>query len=313
MSANDAARGANHRRTALLHCVLVAVLAAVLAQGSAAVAAEIRLADDSGRSVTLKQPAQRIISLAPHVTELLFAAGAGEHVVGTVEYSNYPAAAQRIPRIGDSAQLDLERIVALKPDLIVVWQNGNAQRQLDKLLRLGIPVFYNASRRLSDIARAIEQLGRLAGTETIASPTARAFVAREAGLRQRYARLALVTVFYQIWDKPLMTVNGDHLISDVIRLCGGQNVFADLKLLTPVISTEAVLAADPEAIGGVTAEAGQAGNLDGWKKWPRLKAVARDNLFVIPADLITRNTPRILDGAQQLCGHLEAARARRGR
>lgn len=307
MSANDAARGANHRRTALLHCVLVAVLAL----GSAAVAAGIRLADDSGRSVTLKQSAQRIISLAPHMTELLFAAGAGEHVVGTVEYSNYPAAAQRIPRIGDSAQLDLERIVALKPDLIVVWQNGNAQRQLDKLLRLGIPVFYNASRRLSDIARAIEQLGRLAGTETIALPTARAFVAREAELRQRYAGRGLVTVFYQIWDKPLMTVNGDHLISDVIRLCGGQNVFADLKLLTPVISTEAVLAADPEAIGGVTAEAGQAGNLDGWKKWPRLKAAARDNLFVIPADLITRNTPRILDGAQQLCEQLDAARARR--
>src|SRR5471032_1364691 len=309
MSANGAAGGGNHGRAALLHCVLVAVLAL----GSAAVAAEIRLADDSDRSVTLKQPAQRIISLAPHMTELLFAAGAGEHVVGTVEYSNYPAAAQRIPRICDSAQLYLERIVALKPDLIVVWQNGNAQRQLDKLLRLGIPVFYNASRRLSDIARAIEQLGRLAGTETIALPTARAFVAREAELRQRYARRALVTVFYQIWDKPLMTVNGDHLISDVIRLCGGQNVFADLKLLTPEISTEAVLAIDPEAIGGVTAEAGQAGNLDGWKNWPSLRAVARANLFVIPADLITRNTPRILDGAQQLCEHLEAARARRGR
>jgi iron complex transport system substrate-binding protein len=309
MSTDGRARGADHRRTARLRCVLVAALAL----GNAAIAAEIRLADDSGRGVTLKQPAQRIISLAPHITELLFAAGAGEHVVGTVEYSNYPTVAQRIPRVGDSAQLDLERIVALKPDLIVVWQNGNAQRQLDKLLRLGIPVFYNASRRLSDIARAIEQLGRLAGTETIALPTARAFVAREAELHQRYARRALVTVFYQIWDKPLMTVNGDHLISNVIQLCGGQNVFADLKLLTPVISTEAVLAIDPEAIGGVTAEAGQAGNLDGWKKWPRLKAVARDNLFVIPADLITRNTPRILDGAQQLCEQLEAARARHGR
>jgi iron complex transport system substrate-binding protein len=309
MSVNNAARGANHRRTPVLHCAL----AAVLSLGSAALAAEIRLVDDSGRSVTLKQPAQRIISLAPHMTELLFAAGAGERVVGTVEYSNYPAAAQRIPRIGDSAQLDLERIVALKPDLIVVWQNGNAQRQLDKLLRLGIPVFYNASRRLSDIARAIEQLGRLAGTETIALPAARAFVAREAELGQRYAGRGLVTVFYQIWDKPLMTVNGDHLISDVIRLCGGRNVFADLKLLTPEISTEAVLLVDPDAICGVTAEAGQAGNLDGWKKWPRLKAVARDNLFVVPADLITRNTPRILDGAQQLCGYLDAARARRGR
>jgi iron complex transport system substrate-binding protein len=309
MNANAPARGANHRHTALLHCVL----AALLALGSAAVAAEIGLIDDSGRSVTLKQPAQRIISLAPHMTELLFAAGAGAQVVGAVEYSDFPAAAQRIPRIGDSAQLDLERIVALKPDLIVVWQNGNAQRQLDKLLRLGIPVYYNASRRLSDIARATEQLGRLAGTEAVALPTARAFVERESGLRRRYAGRRPVTVFYQIWDKPLMTVNGDHLISDVIRLCGGQNVFAELKLLTPAIAIEAVLAADPEAIGGVTAEAGQAGNLDGWKTWPRLNAVARNNLFVIPAELITRNTPRILDGAQQLCEHLDAARVRRDR
>jgi iron complex transport system substrate-binding protein len=307
MSANDAVLGANHRHKALLHCAL----AAALAVGSAALATEIRLADDSGRSLTLKQPAQRIISLTPHMTELLFAAGAGGQVVGTVEYSNYPAAAQRIPRIGDNAQLDLERIVALKPDLIVVWQYGNAQRQLDKLLRLGIRVYYNEPRRLADIARAIEQLGRLAGTETVALPAARAFLAREAGLRQRYAGRALVTVFYQIWDKPLMTVNGDHLISDVIRLCGGHNVFAGLKSLTPEISTEAVLAADPEAIGGVTAEAGQTENLDGWKAWPRLKAVARDNLFVIHADLISRNTPRILDGAQQMCEQLDVARARR--
>jgi iron complex transport system substrate-binding protein len=307
MSANKAARRANQRREALLHWLL----AAALALGSTAVDAEIRLTDDSGRSLTLKQPAQRIISLTPHMTELLFAAGAGGQVVGTVEYSNYPPAAQRIARVGDSAQLDLERIVTLKPDLIVVWQYGNAQRQLEKLLRLGIPVYYNEPRRLSDIARAIEQLGRLAGTEPVAHPAARAFLARAAALRQSYARRALVSVFYQIWDKPLMTVNGEHLISDVIRLCGGQNVFADLKPLTPEIATEAVLAADPEAIGGVTAEAGQAGNLDGWKQWPRLKAVARDNLFVIHADLISRNTPRILDGAQQLCEQLDAARARR--
>ncbi|MGP1683317.1 MAG: cobalamin-binding protein, partial [Giesbergeria sp.] len=230
-----------------------------------------------------------------------------------VEYSNYPQAAQRIARIGDSAQLDLERIVALKPDLVVVWQYGNAQRQLDKLLRLGIPVYYNEPRRLPDIARAIEQLGRLAGTEAVALPAARAFLARVAELRRRYAGRAPVTLFYQIWDQPLLTVNGEHLISDVIRLCGGRNVFAGVKPLTPEISTEAVLAADPEAIGGVTAEAGQAGNLDAWKQWPRLRAVARGNLFVIDSDLISRNTPRILDGAEQLCEHLAAARARRGR
>lgn len=275
--------------------------------------AEIRLTDDAGRSVTLEHPARRIISLAPHMTELLFAAGAGGQVVGTVEYSNYPPAAQRVARIGDSAQLDLERIVALKPDLVVVWQNGNAQRQLEKLLHLGIPVFYNEPRRLPDIARALEQLGRLAGTEAVALPAARAFAARAAELRRRYAGRDPVTLFYQIWDQPLLTVNGEHLISDVIHLCGGRNVFAGLGSLTPEISTEAVLAADPEAIGAVTAEAGQAGNLDGWKRWPRLTAVARGNLFVIDSDIISRNTPRILDGAEQLCEHLAAARARRGR
>ncbi len=305
MGADAAGKRVIQRRMALRCCLLVATLAL----GSAA--AEIRVTDDAGRSVSLKQPAQRIISLAPHLTELLFAAGAGGRVVGTVEFSDYPPAAQSIARVGDSAQLDLERIVALKPDLVLVWQDGNAQRQLETLLQLGIPAYYNEPRRLPDIARAIEQLGMLAGTEAAALPAARAFVARAAELRRRYASRAPVTVFFQIWDQPPMTVNGDHLISDVIRLCGGRNVFTGLKLLTPEISTEAVLEADPEAIVGVTAEPGQAGNLNGWKRWPRLKAVARGDLFVIDSDIISRNTPRILDGAEQLCEHLAAARARR--
>ena len=289
----------------------VALLLAALALTGTAAAAGIHITDDAGRSVSLTHPAQRIISLAPHMTELLFAAGAGAQVVGAVEYSNYPPAARRIARIGDSAQLDLERIVALKPDLVVVWRNGNAQRQLEKLLHLGIPVFYNEPRRLPDIARAIEQLGRLAGTEAVAQPVARAFVARVAELQRRYAGRDPVRLFYQIWDRPLMTVNGEHMISDVIRMCGGQNVFAGLQSLTPEVSTEAVLAVDPEAIGGVTAEAGQAGNLESWKSWPRLTAVARGNLFVIDSDIISRNTPRILEGAGRLCEQLAAARARR--
>jgi iron complex transport system substrate-binding protein len=293
--------------TRFLRCML----AAALALGSVAAAAEIRLTDDSGRTVVLQQPARRIISLAPHITELLFAAGAGERVVGTIEYSTYPEAAKAIPRIGDSALLDLERIVALKPDLIVVWQHGNAQRQLDKLLSLGIPLFYNQPNRLPDIARAIEQLGRLAGTEAVSLPAARAFLVREAALRQRYAGRAPVRVFYQIWEKPLMSINGEHLISDVIRLCGGENVLAGMKLLVPEISTETVLAADPEVIVGATAEANTRGKLDNWKAWPRLQAVARDNLFVIHTDLISRHTPRILDGAQRMCEQLDSARAKR--
>ena len=307
MSANEAEAGADRRCAAWAKYAIAAALALL----NAAAGAEITLVDDNNRSVTLKQPAQRIISLTPHMTELLFAAGAGGRIVGTVDFSNYPEVAQRITRIGDNAQLDLERIVALKPDLIVVWRNGNAQRQLDKLLRLGIPVFYNEPRRLADIARGIEQLGRLAGTESTALPAARAFESRVEQLRERYAGRSAVTVFFQIWDKPLMTVNGDHLITDVIRLCGGQNVFAALKPLTPEISVEAVLAASPEAIVSVTAEAGQEENLTGWKKWPRLQAVARNNLYAVHSDLISRNTPRILDGAQSLCEHLDQARGKR--
>lgn len=272
--------------------------------------AEIRLVDDKGETVVLREPARRIISLAPHVTELLYAAGAGERIVGTVEYSNYPEAARQIPRVGNNQLLDLERIVTLKPDLIVVWLHGNVQRQLDKLFKLGTPVFYNEPRRLGDIARSIEQLGQLAGTETVAAQAARAFAAREAELRARYAGRAPVRVFYQIWQKPLMTINGNHLISDVIRLCGGQNVFADLRPLVPVISTEAVLEADPEAIGTAIIDAKAQDGLDGWKKWPHLAAVAHNNFFTIHTDLISRHTPRILEGAQQMCAHLDAARAR---
>ena len=299
----------NGRRTRQ-HCkVLLAVVLALVS--FVAAAAEIRLTDDAGRVVSLKQPAQRIISLAPHLTELLFAAGAGTRIVGAVEYSDYPPAAQSITRVGDSAQLDLERILALKPDLVLVWQDGNAQRQLEKLLQLGIPVFYNEPRRLPDIARAIEEFGLLAGTEAVARPAARAFLGRLDALRRRYAGRAPVRVFYQIWDKPLMTVNGDHLISDVIRLCGGRNVFAGLTPLTPEISTDAVLAADPEAVAGVSAEPGQVGNLDQWIRWPRLQAVERGNLFVIDSDIISRATPRILDAAQQMCEQLDAARAKR--
>ncbi|MFM9967281.1 MAG: cobalamin-binding protein [Burkholderiales bacterium] len=274
---------------------------------------QIRLTDDSGRVVTLAQPARRIVTLAPHIVELLFAAGAGERIVGAVEYSYFPEAAKRIPRIGDSAQLDLERIVALKPDLIVVWQHGNAQRQLDRLLNLGIPVYYNEPRSLSDIARSIEQFGRLSQTEAIALPAAREFEKREAELRARYSGRVKLRVFYQIWEKPLMTINGEHIISDMIRLCGGENVFANLQTLVPVVSTEAVLAANPEVIGGATAEVNTSGHLDNWKKWTRIDAVLRDNLFVIHSDLISRHTPRLLDGVQAMCEHIDAARARRPR
>jgi len=201
--------------------------------------------------------------------------------------------------------------MGLRPDLIVVWLHGSGLRQLDKLLHLGIPVFYSEPRRLEDIARAIEQLGRLAGTEPVANREAQSFRARLAALRMRYAARAPIRVFYQVWQKPLLTINGKHIISDVIDLCGGQNVFGGLDLLVPEVSIEAVLAADPEVIATAEVVATAEDGLEVWRRWPHLAATERQNLFRIPEDLISRHTPRILDGAQMMCEDLDVARAKR--
>lgn len=273
--------------------------------------ADVDLTDDQGRAVHLAQPARRIVSLAPHVTELLYAAGAGERVVGAVQYSDYPEAAKKVARVGSYTAVDMEKVVALKPDLVVAWKSGNRDAHLDKLRGLGIPVFINEPRKIDDVARSLSQLGRLAGTEAVAEPAAKAFRERYAALAAKYSARPKVRTFYEIWNRPLMTINGEHLIADVMRLCGGENVFAKLPVLAPAIDVEAVLAAQPEAI--VASGMGEARPewLDDWRKWTKLPAVARGNLFFIPPDQIQRHTPRILDGAERLCGQLEEARERR--
>ncbi|WP_207556758.1 cobalamin-binding protein [Paraburkholderia acidicola] len=288
---------------------------AALLPFSRAAHASITVTDDSGATVTLAAPAQRVISLAPHVTELLYAAGGGAKLVGAVTYSDYPPEAKQLPRVGDNKALDLERIVALKPDLIVVWRHGNAQAQLERLRELHIPLFFSEPKHLDDIASTLTKLGVLLDTQQTADAAAAAFRQRIAQLRTRYATRPPVSVFYQVWDKPLMTLNGTHMISDVIALCGGRNVFAQLEPLVPTVSTEAVLAANPEAIvtasQGATAPDHPLPQLDTWRAWPALTAVARDNLFAIDGDLINRPAPRIAEGAAQLCEDLETVRSRR--
>ncbi len=277
--------------------------------------AAVTVVDDTGAQVILAQPAQRVISVAPHVTEMIYAAGGGSKLVGAVTYSDYPPEAKQLPRVGDNKALDLERIVALKPDLIVVWLHGNAQRQTDRLRELHIPLYFSEPHRLDDIAVSLTKLGTLLGTTSTADAAARNFRQQIAWLRERYAKQPVVSVFYQVWDQPLMTLNGEHMISDVIALCGGRNVFAKLEPLVPTVSTEAVLAANPEAI--VTAAPGATQpdrplpSLDKWKAWPAMTAVARNNLFAIDGDLISRPAPRIAQGASQLCEDLDTARARR--
>lgn len=265
--------------------------------------ADVSARDDAGGAVVLAGPAQRIVSLSPHITELLYAAGAGGRIVGAVDYSDYPPQAKQIPRVGAYNALDMERIVALRPDLVVAWGSGNGMGVAGKLKTLGLRVFVSEPRTLEDVATSLERFGRLAGSDQTGRAAAAAFHARFDTLRRRYATRSAVSVFYQVWHRPLMTVNGEHLISRVIELCGGRNVFADLTALAPSIDIEAVLAADPQAI--ILSDENSRAL---WRTWPRLAAVQHDHVFFIHPDLLHRHTPRILDGAEQLCAAFDTVR-----
>jgi len=289
---------------------LWAALAACLALFPAA-HGEIAVTDDLGREVRLPGPARRVVTLAPHTAELLFAAGAGGALVGTVDFSDYPPAAKNAPRVGGYARLDLEAIAALKPDLILAWASGNDMAQIDRLRALGLTVYVSEPNRMEDVADQLERIGWLTGAEAAAGAEARRFRERLESLRAANAKKPKVRVFYQIWVAPLMTVGGPQIISDAIALCGGVNIFGHLRKVAPVVSVEAVLEADPEAI--IAAGMGDARPewLHDWDKWTRLTAVRRHNLFHINPDIMQRHTPRILDGAAQLCAHLDAARSHR--
>ncbi len=296
-------------RVALL--IVKVLLSALVALGACAARAQVVAVDDTGRTIRLERPARRIVSLAPHITEQLYAAGAGAYIVGAVDYSDFPPEAKRIPRVGDSRAIDVERLLSMKPDLVVAWFQGNPDRQLEQLLSVGLTVYLSQPRTLDDVGSSIERLGVLAGTPSIANEAARGFRERIRRLRERYGGREPVTVFYEIWNQPLYTVNGQHLISDVIRLCGGRNVFADLPVLAPAVTREAVLKADPVAIVASGTRGERPQWLDEWKEWPDLQAVRLGNLYAADADLMQRHGPRIAEGAQQLCEMLDTARARR--
>lgn len=275
--------------------------------------AAISVQDDAGRTVTLEQPARRIISLAPHVTEQLFAIGVGDRIIGAVDYSDYPEQAKTLPRVGGYSRLDLERILALNPDLVVGWKSGNDARQLTRLQQLGLKVYLSEPRHLDDIASGMERLGKLSGAVKQAAEVAETFRRGIASLRKQHQGVTLLRVFYQIWNRPLMTVNGKHLISDVISLCGGDNIFANVDSLTPSVSEESVLAANPQVIivSGMGSERPEW--LDDWRRWPQLAAVKNKQLYVIPPDIIQRATPRLLQGAERMCQLLDTARATQNR
>lgn len=267
--------------------------------------------DDADREVCLAEPAERVAALSPGATELAFAAGAGERVVAVVDYSDYPPEAREIVSVGSHTRVDLETLLSLRPDLVIGWVTGNPPEQLETIESLGLPVFVIEPRDFEGVASAIERLARLAGTDRDGQQVADTFRAGMAELAERYAGAEPVSVFYQVWDEPLMSVNDDHLIGKVLSLCGGVNVFGDLSRLVPRIDDEAVLDADPEAIlaGGMGEENREW--LDHWQQYPDLAAVEHGNLYFVPPSLIQRPTPRLLEGSRQFCEKLDHARDKR--
>lgn len=271
----------------------------------------ITVQDDAGKMVTLERPAQRVISLAPHATELIFAAGGGDRIVGTVGYSDYPPAALKIPRVGNHQYVDIERIIATKPDLLVVWLHGNSERQLEHVRKLGIPFYFSELKKLDDIPRSVERLGVLMGTGQHAYKVTMQQRARLAALAAQYRERPVVRMFYQVWSKPIYTLNGSNIMSDVIRLCGGENVFASLPVPAPTVSIEAVLLENPEVMMTGDRQADKSSGLEIWRPYKNLLAVRNNNLFSVDADLVNRAGPRLIDGAAMVCEKLEQARSRR--
>ena len=290
---------------AVVRIVAATVLAAVAAGVAAAV---VSTRDDAGTQVTLAAPAQRIVSLAPHATELLFAAGAGTNVVGVVAWSDFPTAANTIPRVGDAIGLDLERIVSLRPDLIVTWP-WTAPAQVEQLRARGIPVYMVDARSIGGIADNVERLATLAGTSARAAPALADWRRRLRALESRPARPVPWRVFYQLGDAPMFTVGAPQLITQAIRLCGGRNVFGALAAPAPSIDVEAVVAARPQVIIAGTDHAVPPAWLQAWKRWPEVPAVRAGNLFTVDAMLLHRPGPRFIDGVAQLCVALDTARA----
>lgn len=287
------------------------LFAMLFAMAVCAHAADVTVTDDRGKAVTLPMPAQRIVALAPSVTELVYAAGAGDRLVGVARYSDFPPAAGTVVQIGDASRIDFERVLSLKPDLVIGWKSGNHAADVERLEQFGFPVFMVEPETLGAISQSLRAVGTLAGTVATAQRAAEGFERGIAVLRERYGARAKVRVFYEIWHEPLMTVNGRHMISDAIRLCGGSNVFAGLATLTPVVSLEGVIAAQPEVVLGGSSATTVEEFAAQWRRYERFTGLRNVRALYVDPDRIQRQTPRILHGAETVCEHLEKIRESR--
>ncbi|MBT8441675.1 MAG: cobalamin-binding protein [Gammaproteobacteria bacterium] len=281
-------------------CAVVALLLA---------GCDARVEDNSGAH----PPVRRIVALSPHLTELVYAAGAGERLVGVVEYSDFPPPALALPRIGDSFRLDYEALAELEPDLILAWRSGTPADVQQRLRDMGFRVVALDADKLDEIAAQLTEIGRLAGTEAAASAVAADYSRRLRELRERFAGAEVIDVFYQVSAQPLFTIGGRHVISESIETCGGRNIFADVDGLSPAVSLESVIDAAPDAIVAghdLVSGDGRTQLIDQWAQWSSIPAVRNGDLYVVDANRMHRSTVRILDTLEELCGHLALARSR---
>jgi len=291
--------------TAFIRLALVLLLAALAALTSAGAAEPFT--DDAGRRIAPGPPAARIVTLAPHLAELAFAAGAGDRVVGVSSYTDWPESAQRLPVIAANGQVDLERLVALQPDLVLAWTSGVPAQEVARIERLGMRVVSVEIRRLEDVALWLRRIGALAGTTT-AEAAAQRYERDLAAVVASHRGRPTVDVFYQIWQDPLMTLNGAHLVSQILAVCGGRNVYGDAPTLAPVVSLEELIATRPRVVL-VAAPPAQAGRwVAAWRTDRRLAAAGAQHVLPIDPALANRMGPRVLDGVNAVCVALETAR-----
>lgn len=272
-----------------------------------AVSAAIQLEQADGSVLVLPAPAKKIITLSPHLVELVFSAGAGDRLVGTVEYSDYPAAAISIPRVGDAFRLDQERIISLGADLVIAWDSGNPKPAIEQLRTLGVPVWSVEIREPGEIADTLENIGRAAGSPEQARLEGSKIRSRLDHLSRQYSNVKVLDYFYQVGAKPLFTINGDHLISKGLRLCGGRNIFSSEPGLAFQVGYESVIVANPDALFAPWVQ-DMPDPLAGWLEWPAMRATQQGALFLLPADSVSRASPRFLDSLELACTLLQGLR-----
>jgi iron complex transport system substrate-binding protein len=272
-------------------------------------AAAVTITDDDQHTLELATTSPRIVSLAPGATAMLYAAGAGERIVGTSDYSDEPEAARKLERVGDSRSFDLERILALHPDVIVIWSGGTSSAQIERLERLGLPVYRHRVERLRDIPDSLRRLGVLAGTQSQARVAAASLQQRIAALKERYQATNAGTILIQIWDHPIYTVGRLELMSDVLQLCGYRNLFDDLATPGPAVALESVLARNPQTILAVGPDARSAAEwIEQWRAYPTLRAVREGALIPWSDQRFSRLGPSMVDATEDLCSALARRR-----